>query len=503
MARDRCEAPRGRRDGRGRSSALSAPLFLFFHAAAAAAEPVVLRATDAGRTTAMGWSATLTTLVYAYEIPTDHAPGTHWYHDHTHGGSAMRIMGGLHGALIVKPLGTEGLPAAFDDAVVVVISSMQAAQILDGDGYYSFTELSAAVGSELDGMVTTTATGDAPIYLVNGAIAPSIEIKENTPTMRIDLTGACTSCVVAFDGVHLDAPLSLDTIYLRLLAGGRADLQVLCSGAGTMKISGVDVLSITTSASATSESLTTAAEMVLITRPLYLTDLTDATVDITYSNHVSQGNRSISTCGGADLSWWGGGTDCSAVNEWSLYGLGRAKHPLHLHVHHMHWQVIAYECVPGSADCLDSETELYLRIGQWRDVLPTIEGNLKLTVRFRVRDFPGETVLHCHFLRHEDLGMMDTILVKKGYRPGSMPEPTAAPTPEPTAAPTPLPGSPTAAPTAAPTPAPGSSTPEPMAAPTAAPTPTPTPVIISSAGAAALSKGLDALCLGVWAALLS
>lgn len=37
------------------------------------------------------------TLVYAYEVPANHAPGTHWYHDHTHGGSAMRVMGGLHG----------------------------------------------------------------------------------------------------------------------------------------------------------------------------------------------------------------------------------------------------------------------------------------------------------------------------------------------------------------------------------------------------------------------
>ncbi|KAJ1447911.1 Cupredoxin, partial [Pelagophyceae sp. CCMP2097] len=43
------------------------------------------------------------TLVYSYEVSADHAPGTHWYHDHTHGGAAMRIMGGLHGALVVKP----------------------------------------------------------------------------------------------------------------------------------------------------------------------------------------------------------------------------------------------------------------------------------------------------------------------------------------------------------------------------------------------------------------
>lgn len=76
---------------------------------------------------------------------------------------------------------------------------------------------------------------------------------------------------------------------------------------------------------------------------------------------------------------------------------GNDKHPLHLHVHHM--QIVAFECVSGSDLCDDWAD--WITIGEWRDVVPTFEG--KLTVRFRATDFPGETVLHCHFLRHEDL----------------------------------------------------------------------------------------------------
>jgi hypothetical protein len=34
-------------------------------------------------------------LVYRYEIPRDHAPGTYWYHPHHHGSTAIQLMGGM------------------------------------------------------------------------------------------------------------------------------------------------------------------------------------------------------------------------------------------------------------------------------------------------------------------------------------------------------------------------------------------------------------------------
>ena len=42
------------------------------------------------------------TLEYKYQLPAAHSPGLHWYHAHTHGSSAMQLMGGLVGALIVQ-----------------------------------------------------------------------------------------------------------------------------------------------------------------------------------------------------------------------------------------------------------------------------------------------------------------------------------------------------------------------------------------------------------------
>jgi FtsP/CotA-like multicopper oxidase with cupredoxin domain len=40
---------------------------------------------------------------YDYVIPADHPPGLHWYHSHYHGSSALQVMSGLVGAIIVAP----------------------------------------------------------------------------------------------------------------------------------------------------------------------------------------------------------------------------------------------------------------------------------------------------------------------------------------------------------------------------------------------------------------
>jgi hypothetical protein len=136
---------------------------------------------------------------------------------------------------------------------------------------------------------------------------------------------------------------------------------------------------------------------------------------------------------------------------------------------------------------------LYLKLlslhhtrGQWRDTIPPIAD--VLTFRFLTADFVGETMLHCHFLRHEDLGMMDSYVVTDAatytaiMTNGPTATPTAAPsttTPtvtatRPTAVPSLRPTSvpsrnPTVGPSSSPTPAPTSPTAEPTVAPTLAP----------------------------------
>lgn len=39
---------------------------------------------------------------YDIQIPSDHAPGTHWYHPHRHGSTALQVSSGMAGFLIIE-----------------------------------------------------------------------------------------------------------------------------------------------------------------------------------------------------------------------------------------------------------------------------------------------------------------------------------------------------------------------------------------------------------------
>ena len=38
-------------------------------------------------------------------------------------------------------------------------------------------------------------------------------------------------------------------------------------------------------------------------------------------------------------------------------------------------------------------------------------GTTSITIRIRFKEFRGKTLYHCHFLGHEDTGMMQNILI--------------------------------------------------------------------------------------------
>nr|XP_039256297.1 multicopper oxidase mco-like [Styela clava] len=50
----------------------------------------------------------------------------------------------------------------------------------------------------------------------------------------------------------------------------------------------------------------------------------------------------------------------------------------------------------------------YAKRGDWRDVI-NVPPYSNITVRFNVHEYDGPVVMHCHVLKHEDLGMMLTV----------------------------------------------------------------------------------------------
>ncbi len=62
---------------------------------------------------------------YQYKIPTDHLPGTHWYHSHRHGSTSIQVENGMAGALVIQPKNDKddivpGLAGTEHDRVMVV-----------------------------------------------------------------------------------------------------------------------------------------------------------------------------------------------------------------------------------------------------------------------------------------------------------------------------------------------------------------------------------------------
>jgi FtsP/CotA-like multicopper oxidase with cupredoxin domain len=87
-----------------------------------------------------------------------------------------------------------------------------------------------------------------------------------------------------------------------------------------------------------------------------------------------------------------------AVEEWTLVNSSPMDHPVHLHVWPM--QIVG----GGGQDGNDGA-------GPWLDVV-NVPARDRVTVRVAFGDFTGRTVVHCHILDHEDLGMMGTVEVR-------------------------------------------------------------------------------------------
>ena len=115
-----------------------------------------------------------TTFTHIYELPSDHAGGTHWYHAHHHGSTALQAGGGAAGLLIVKD--TEGdIPASVFDAPEVAMMVLNLP--LD-----DLSTLATEAADTLTSVGLEVGTAGANLLLANGAYQPTIDIAAKTPT---------------------------------------------------------------------------------------------------------------------------------------------------------------------------------------------------------------------------------------------------------------------------------------------------------------------------------
>jgi FtsP/CotA-like multicopper oxidase with cupredoxin domain len=94
------------------------------------------------------------------------------------------------------------------------------------------------------------------------------------------------------------------------------------------------------------------------------------------------------------------------VYEWNLFH-GVQYHPLHLHVTPFQITELGAFFEPFFQDFLDDEYKKnnYFEVGDWHDVLH-MPNRESCKLRVLPNSFTGDYMFHCHFLDHEDAGLM-------------------------------------------------------------------------------------------------
>lgn len=265
---------------------------------------------------------------------------------------------------------------------------------------------------------------------------------------------ACTMTHLATDGVYFTSARVVS--FIVLVPASRASFIVSCSTPGTYYLQTLadlvnrpnvgdteirfnqNLLTLIV-ASSTFTAPGTIPNLSTIVRPFYLTDLTSASTKISGKWEMSTQQPEhpdrmwIGIGSNCTLSSFGRATDVAGsspadnkncgylpfpgqsgttgnyrhigqvdtVEQLTVWGRGKSPHTIHIHVNHL--QIISQTSDQG----MDNYSGVFGQIGDWRDTIPAIVGST--VVRYLLNKYTGEIVLHCHFLFHEDMGMMATI----------------------------------------------------------------------------------------------
>jgi FtsP/CotA-like multicopper oxidase with cupredoxin domain len=413
------------------------------------------------------------TITYKLIIPTDHAPGLHWYHSHKHGSSALQVMGGLFGAIVIDPIASQNIPSQFStwSRIVLLFQHFSTETKNTTDDPFrvrTYTSLQTSTGDTLAPNFQFENAQVKDIYLVNGQFQPTYSMKANVPVifdmvhssgdhyLELEIrdainagNSACTITLIAYDGVYFTEARSV--AYNIMVPGQRTSAVITCSTPGTyyFQTYANDVMRykvmddeirfnqnlLTLVVTAGDSTATAIPSLSSIVRPAYLNDLRTVTPKSSWEISVDQD-------GAGNYMWFGIGKDCTiqtfgrgtanvgyqasttckysafpgqltntgtyrhtgtvgTVEQLKIWGRGASPHTIHIHVNH--FQIINHASGNNGED---DYLRYYGAAGDWRDTVPALEGYV--TTRYTLNQFEGEIVLHCHFLAHEDMGMMAT-----------------------------------------------------------------------------------------------
>lgn len=387
-----------------------------------------------------------TQFPYEIKVPPSHAPGSFWYHAHTHGSTSIQVGSGMAGALILEDDPSKipaSLAAANQGEKIMVLQTI----LYDTDG--ELNQIAALFPDPKDCGPTNPGTWGCSKRraTINGLIQPVITMRPGeVQRWRLIDTGFRESFTLQLEGHELHE-IALDGLYtgrvdtwargqmVELQPGYRSDVLVkasrtpgryaLVDGAlppgrslrGTGEPENVIAI-VEVAGDLMDMALPTSAEMAPLA-PFPGVDLKSKAI----------GTQQVVFKLGSDLAQGKANRNYFQVNysafdpahtrqvvlnnvdQWTLSTAGdpfanaNGIPPLP-HVFHIHVNPFQMERTGP-----DGQNQTV-----WKDTVlvppPTLaEPNLQINIYTQYTDYIGAFVLHCHILDHEDLGMMEVVEV--------------------------------------------------------------------------------------------
>ncbi|HEX2280318.1 MAG TPA: multicopper oxidase family protein [Thermomicrobiales bacterium] len=335
-------------------------------------------------------------------VPADHPRGTYWYHPHHHGSADVQISSGMAGALIVE--GDFAGVAEIENAVerVLVVNEV----MFD---YLGAIEVYDTIWPEA-----------APRFIsINGQREPVIRLRPGeVQRWRIIQAAHESNLRLALDD-HLLHPIAYDGIprsriegleSLIVAPGQRADVLVQAGAAGAYKLQAIANDQGYPSPTGPLAHVVVEGEPLTMSLPATLPESPLAPIgddEITGARTITFTAIEPEVPAAATYQEFAFLIDgrrfdpdrvdhsirLGAVEEWTVVNDHHDDHVFHIHTNP--FQVMAINGEPVSEPL-------------WRDTV-IVPRDGSLTFRSRFLDFTGKTVLHCHMMNHEELGMMQLI----------------------------------------------------------------------------------------------
>ena len=335
-------------------------------------------------------------------IPDDHTRGTAWYHPHHHGSADVQLSSGMVGAIVVDG----------DFADVPEIADAQERVLILSEVLFDY------LGTIED--YDTLWPEAVPRFLaVNGQREPIIQMRPgevqrwriidaaHENNFRLALDGHVLNAV-AYDGIQASQIDQYESLVIA--PGQRADLLVQAGSPGTYELKAIANDQGYPSPTGPLAHVVVAGEPLRMALPGSLPAPPLATIrdeELTGSGRLTFTALEPEYPPAANYQEFAFLIDgrrfdpnrvdqhiqLGAVEEWTVINDTSDDHVFHIHTNP--FQVTKLNGQPLSTPV-------------WRDsVVVPREGSL--TFRSRFLDFTGRTVLHCHMMNHEELGMMQLI----------------------------------------------------------------------------------------------